>query len=57
MNEPIKMCRGKGCCPEAVFHDDGSITVQEHGEAVHFSKEALEVFMEEVAKRNPRVRG
>lgn len=50
MDVVVSMCRGKNCCPEAVFHDDGRVTVQEDGQKVVFSPDALELFLEAVAK-------
>lgn len=53
----VSFCVGKGgCCPEADFREDRSITISDNGRHVPFSKEQADKLADELYERGYGIR-
>jgi hypothetical protein len=50
--DKVSLCSGGGCCPDATFEDDGSLTLTEDGVTLRLIPDAAKLLAEHL-----RIRG
>jgi hypothetical protein len=49
--ETVSLCADGGCCPDATFWSDGSVTFQEFTQVVKLTKSSAKKLFKELKKR------
>lgn len=49
--ETVSLCADGGCCPDATFWCDGSVTFQEFAQVVKLTKSSAKKLFKEMKKR------